>query len=486
MLNQQYEFQQNRQLQDLQMAVGGQRDERIYDDYNRWVQQTNFNRRESAGERQFEIDQLGEYKERLAAERNFQVSRQVDSDRDQAKQRLEALEERTRARGISQEERDFAKAELKHAQSIASGERDEELTRFYDDRYSKQQERDYELAEGNWAKQQALQERQYDIARYGDMYGRVDTMQGALEDAYAALGAAPELQQLTMGDFDQEYQDRASEYASDIDRAAQMVASQGEAGRMTRGMDAGTLTNDEKVELTRQLSDKYTNARRQAYDDAIQYISGKSDALSSNYGNIFKNRGSRLGEVSDVQGAGLDTLRTLRAPSSAVDAARFTTGADTGILDRRITSANDYRAPVTLESLMNSYTQGGLGSNLSGYQVTNKAATDRGITSIGSAIIAAVQGQLPGSDALYGNAGNLSNQRARLANSNADAARNEAYAAQADEGQAMGDLYNVLGPLAVDAAAGLYSMTGLGGGDTSGNNLASRSPATGGFNTRRS
>ena len=462
--NKQYEFKKNRELGELQLAIGQQRDERVYDEYDRWLQQTDFNRMEKAGERQFEIDQLNEYKRRLADERNFQVARQVESDRDQARQRLEALEERTRAQGISKEERDFAIEQFKHAQSIASGERDEELKRFYEDRFSKQQERDQQLAEGEWAKQQALREREYDIARYGDVYGRVDTMQRALEDAYSALGAAPELQQLTMGDFDKEYQGRASEYASDIDRAAQMVASQGEAGRMTRGMDASTLANDEKVELTRQLSDKYTESRRKAYDDAVKYISGKSQAMGANYDNIFKNRGLQLDEIAGVQGAGLDTLRALRAPSSAVDAARYTTGAGTGILDRDITSANNYRAPITLDSVLNSYTQAGLGSNLSGYQVSDTAATTEGMNSIGSAIINAIQGNLPASDAMYSNASTMSGERTKLWNQNAEATRGELYAAQAAEGEAQRDLYNVLGPLAIKGAGKLGSALGLGGG----------------------
>jgi hypothetical protein len=464
--NQQYEFKKNRELGELQLAIGQQRDERVYDEYDRWLQQTDFNRMEKAGERQFEIDQLNEYKRRLADERNFQVARQVESDRDQARQRLEALEERTRAQGISKEERDFAIEQFKHAQSIASGERDEELKRFYEDRFSKQQERDQQLAEGEWAKQQALREREYDIARYGDVYGRVDTMQRALEDAYSALGAAPELQQLTMGDFDKEYQGRASEYASDIDRAAQMVASQGEAGRMTRGMDASTLANDEKVELTRQLSDKYTESRRKAYDDAVKYISGKSQAMGTNYDNIFKNRGLRLDEIAGVQGAGLDTLRALRAPSSAVDAARYTTGAGTGILDRDITSANNYRAPITLDSVLNNYTQAGLGSNLGGYRVSNNTSTTEGMNSIGSAIINAIQGNLPASDAMYSNAGTMSNKRMDLWNANADKARGELYAANEAEGNAQRKLYDVLGPYAIAGATKLGSALGLGSSST--------------------
>ena len=469
MLNQQYEFKQNRQLQDLQLAIGGQRDQRLYDEYDRFIQQTGFNRADKAGERQFDIDQLNEYKSRLAAERNFQVARQIESDRDQARQRLEALEERTRARGISKEERDFAIAQFKNAQSIASGERDEELKRFYEDRFSKQQERDQQLAEGEWAKQQALREREYDIARYGDVYGRVDTMQRALEDAYSALGAAPELQQLTMGDFDKEYQGRASEYASDIDRAAQMVASQGEAGRITRGMDAGTLANDEKVELTRQLSDKYTESRRKAYDEAAGYLELKNRTLGANYDNIFKNRGLRLDEIAGVQGAGLDTLRALRAPSSAVDAARYTTGAGTGILDRDIASANNYRAPIPLSSMLTNYTQGALGSNLGGYRVSNTASTNAGMNSIGSAIINAIQANLPSSDSMYGNAGVMSSDRMGLANTNERNARLDLQGANAVEGGAMRDLYDVLGPLAIAGAGKLGSAIGLGGSGMSAN-----------------
>jgi hypothetical protein len=119
--------------------------------------------------------------------------------------------------------------------------------------------------------------------------------------------------------------------------------------------------------------------------------------------------------------------------------------------------------------MLTNYTQGALGSNLGGYRVSNKASTDAGMNSIGSAIINAIQANLPSSDSMYGNAGVMSSDRMGLADTNARNARLDLQGANAVEGGAMRDLYDVLGPLAIAGAGQLGSALGLGGSGMSAN-----------------
>ena len=74
----------------------------------------------------------------------------------------------------------------------------------------------------------------------------IDAQQNALQFA-AAMGMPPEVDCVDAGDFDAEYEARADEYLSDVDRAADRVAAV-ESTLVRRGMPDSTLARDTRRE----------------------------------------------------------------------------------------------------------------------------------------------------------------------------------------------------------------------------------------------
>lgn len=493
--------------------------------YQRILEQQLADRALKASERAWMMAELEQIKAGLASEREEQVDRRIAKDKeamrvylDNLKERMEAkdiaFKERDYAKGefegakkIAKQEREYAESEIKKLQSVLSGERDEDLKRLYLDRAKAQEQQEYQLKSADWAKQQFMQERGVDAANRADLLGRLDKRESSLEDLYASMGVAPELDRMTRDsldtDLEREYNRLYDQKERAIDRAATIAASEGNAERMDRGVGVGTYASDERGNLARKMSDKYLEAQSLAYDDALKYITGQQDLLSQNVSNIYDSRNQRLDEVGSVYNQSIADALRLPALGSATGAARYMMGVGDGIYDRDLSSASvphelrisagDYTTPISMGS---AYTTSNLGELLSGLELTKSGVNSDAWRHISSAILGeandwASQSGSIGNSA-YADAARMGENAATAANNASTAALKNSAAAAALYGQGVSKMSGDISKLANTLEKGygsdvkqLWDNLWESDFDTSSNNLASRNTVTGGFNSRR-
>ena len=434
MAQQQYMFDKQMELQELQvgMARDAQRRQVEENAYQRQIEQ--MNRLIASQEREYQREQSEEYKEQLMAERRAVIERQIQEDREAARQRQFQLEQLLQNQDLRAEEREFAIEQLNEAKAVASGERDEDMRRFLEEREMAKIERDFVLDEYNKLQDQALLEREQDLAIRNQVLAQVGQMQDAVQGASQQLGYVPEIPQLTEEDIAREIRRREADYISDVDRAADRVASVGEAELIRRGIDESTTGTARRGEIASRLAEEYQNARQRAYDDAMNYITGKSCAMASNVGDIIKRRSSILGETADVAGAGLNVLQRLPSVASAQNAYGMATRAPSAIYNRNVSSANDFRAPVSIGSAV--YDRSNVGPALAQFRVPPSAASNAGMN-VGSQIFNPYSVSIPNPSTYMTNAGSIGNQLLTSATSSANTAYNRAYDASSGFGSDM-------------------------------------------------
>ena len=325
------------------------------------LQQLLQNQNLKADERRFALEQLRIAQDIAAGERDFTMGiyqdeadrlaeRQALMDDEAREMQLYRLREAARNRDLVASEREFAKMLLGQAQDVAGAERDEQMARFLEDRETRADERQFVVDQYEDYLRQAQAERDEEMAIRGQILAGADDLQSRLEATAAQLGYVPEIEQITPEMIDAEVARRTGEYMSDVDRAAEAVASVNEADLIRAGLDVSTGGTQRRGEIAQRLAQEYQNARTRAYDDAMGYISGRSDAMARNVGNIMDRRTAMLGEAANIGGAELGILQNLRSLPSATGAYQMASAIGSGILDRNITSANNYRAPIAVNS----------------------------------------------------------------------------------------------------------------------------------------
>ena len=434
MAQQQYQFDKQMEMQGLQvgMAIDAQRRQAEENVYQRQIEQ--MNRLIAGQERNYQKQQASSQRDQLMAERREQIERQIQEDREAAKQRQFQLEQLLQNQDLRAEERDFAIQQLEEAKATASGERDEDLRRFLEERAMAQIERDFVVGEYEDYKRQAEAERQEELAVREQILNQIYGLQDSLTGAQAELGYIPEIQQITEADIAREIERRSGEYTADVDRAATAVASVNEADLIRNGMDLSTTGNRRRADITRQLASEYQDARQRAYDDAMSYIAGKSDTMASNVGNIIDRRAANLGETANVAGAGLAQLQNLRNLPSATDAYRMASALPSAIYNRSVSSANDFRAPVNINSAV--YDGISIGPGLASYRVPTSAAMNLS-SGVSSAIFNPYSVGIPNPQSYMQNAGQIGNQLLSSSTTSANNAYNNAYKASAGFGSDM-------------------------------------------------
>lgn len=393
---------------------------------------------------EFGVNELRQYQLDLISERQYDINRQIKLDQDAAKQRMDQLTERLRNQDLAGEERERALAELEDAQAIARGERTQDLRQFYETQVALQAEQRYMRDQYEGALARASDERAYDMRFRDDLVGRIDGMRSSLRQVQDSFGEAPELYELTPYDIEAEIGRRTSEYQEDVDRAAERVASVNEADLIASGMDESTTGTARRGEIAGRLADEYQNARQRAYDEALSFVTGKTGALNQNANERFARRGDLLGETANIEGAGIDQLISLPGLSSTVDATRFASAIPSAAYDRDIVSANNYRAPLAVNSaIYDRMTPGsGMGTTIN----TRSRAVGNGMN-MGRQIISPYGSANPASSTapFMSGAGSAINSGAGLAASNFNGAVSRAGDAWSGFGSNFRDLTDELG-----------------------------------------
>lgn len=301
-------------------------------------------------ERAFAMDEMRRVQEALVEERQFEIDRQLRADREAARVQAFRLDQLLRNQQLSEEERSFAIRELERVQQIAAGEREEDMRRLYEDRVRAEAQREFMLGVFREGRDMALEERAMDLDMRDRITGQIGNLQSSLDAAFSALGAAPTIGRLTEDDIRAEIARRSDQAISDVDRAADRVASINEADLVRSGMDRSTLATERRGDIAERLAQEYQAARSRAYDEALRYIMGREQALTGNVDAIMGNRGAQLAEVAGVRGAGLQELLNLPQVRSALPGLGMAQMVGDGVFNRDLVSANDFRAPVDILS----------------------------------------------------------------------------------------------------------------------------------------
>lgn len=342
--------QQQQQFNNYLIGLG----QDFYRDQNRRYDQGlsyfDTDRASRANESQFSRSLLNQDRFQKQSEYSNILDRQVQLDRDAARNRAFQLEQYLRAQNISSAERAQAMAELKNAQAIAAGERDDELKRFYEDRQTRSTERQFQIDELRRAQAIAEQNRQMAV----DQRSKYDAATGELRDttrqALLNLGDIREIPELKSSDIMAEEGRRRALYERAIDRAANMASSQNEAALIRGGVDASSTGAHRRAEVAEKIAPLYEQAYQRAADDALKYMSGVQSTLFANYDKNLQRRASVLNEARLPISSYLETV--MRAPQIAGELGIGPSFANVGssIYDKRLTSANDYRAPLQVGS----------------------------------------------------------------------------------------------------------------------------------------
>lgn len=373
-----------------------------YGEENDYIRQMEaLNRQIAQQERQFQIDQMMEYRGQLGEERQFEIDRQVEMDKEAARMQQFQLEQLLRNQTISAKERKFAEQQLAEQKAIAAGERESDMRRFYEERAMAQAEREFVTKQFYTAEQDMRTAQSRDLALRDRLTGQVDSMQQALRRAEMEMGAMPTVPTMSKADLDGEIARREALATADVDRAATRVASINEANLIRTGIDGATTGNAKRADITREIADQYQTARGRAYDEALAYITGQQDVAMRGYQGQMDQRNARLAEIMGIEGAGFEQLRGLPDVQSLAGLTQMAQMIPSGVYSRGIASAN-FQNSVNQSAI---YDQA-IGSRLSNYNV-GRSAADGSWTGVGSAAMKPYDINLMDPSAFFGAATNI-------------------------------------------------------------------------------
>ena len=429
---QMYQMQQQQQFQNANflLAQDARKERR---EQNQYLQQIEaLNRRLAGQERDFQMSELDNFKRALLKERQEDIERQILQDKEAARLSTFRLEQLLKGQDISEQERNFAIQQLELARATAAGERDEELRRFLQDRATAQIERDFLVNMALDAQDQARLERAEGMAIRDQILNQILGLQGAVNQTASQLGYVPIPAAVSEGDIQKEIDKRVEQNIADVDRAAEAVASVGEAGLIRQGMDESTKGTSVRGDIAARLANEYSKARDSAYDDALKYISGREQVFGTNVGNIMDARSKLLAETAGIAGTGLQQLANLPSAPSALSGYNYARMIPTGILNRNISSANDFRSPVAIGSAI--YNNPSLmTSGLANYTRPTSLATNQGFN-VKSGIFNPAAITLDSANYM-GNVGSIGNQLMSSIGQYAQNMQNRAQTAGANFGE---------------------------------------------------
>ena len=430
-----------KELADRQMAFQQTSFDYLVEENARRAEIERLNRIIQAEQRQYLIDEAERDRIFLEEDRQAQIERQIAEDKEAARIQAFQLQNILRNQQLAQEERDFVQQQLERAQAIAEGERDQDLRFFLQNQAKAEIERDFLISQFEGARDQYNRERALDLAQRNEIAGSIYDLQGALRQAQGELGPMAELPSLTPEMIDEEIGRRSAQYQQDVDRAAQAVASVGEADLIRRGMDTGTAATQKRGDIAARLADQYQDARDRAYDDALKYISGRTDSLATNVNARNAQRGQILGELRDVYSAGLPEMLRLPQVRSGTGAYNLLGNIKSGIYDRNLVSGvgpTNMRLPTAQTSDYRN-----LGSGMARYGTRLSPSIFRNLAGIESAVMSPYQMNDLSAPASYGNiAGGVFGDMLEGSGNRFNAYNAAGVAAAGQAGRAMSDLLN--------------------------------------------
>lgn len=436
--DQQARRQQQMQLWNMMMGQDQMRAMQEENNYRRMLEQQN--RSMMNQERQWQIGEYQKGTETLKGEREYMLARQIMADKEAAKQQQFVIEEYLKNKSLAADERKQALKALEEAKAVAKGERDEDMRRFYEERDQRISEREYAMRQYQSMQDRMVGERQYDIANRNKIEGRIDNLYQTLQRAQEGLGDMPTVRQFTEQDIAAEEARRRELGIKLVDRAADRVASINEANLIRSGIDSGDVARDKRGQITSQISDLYAQAALAARDDALKYIGGVQNTLYTGYDKELARRQAMLGEISGVEGTGIDALTRLKDPRSAVTNDFF--NLPSAVYNRDIRSANNYSAPMTIGSSIINMPEIPYGM---ANTMNLPSAVPTGYANIQSAVMAPYTKEFLNPQNFFSAGAEIGNSLFNMYNTNAQTAAERAAAASMASGSALQNLFSSFG-----------------------------------------
>lgn len=334
------------------------------------------------GERDEERREYLERKATAQAEQQFRMETFQDAQRNAQAERAFEIEQLLRNQQISASERREALDMLAEAKALAGFESERDYQNFLAAQETRRAERDYGLGIFEDAQGVAERERQDIIAQRGNIMQAIDDLRSGLRSTQVGLQDIPDVPIVTEGDIRSEIDRRTEANISDVDRAAERVASVNEADLIRTGMDVSDLATQRRGDIAARLSDEYNNARNRAYDEALQYITGRQGIFASDINQIANNRSAMLNEEASIGQAGIQNMIALPTAPSANAALNFYSAVPSAAYDRSIASAGNFSSPLNVGSAIYNNNIGSANAAM-GYMPTGTANIGFNIGSAG-------------------------------------------------------------------------------------------------------
>jgi len=279
-----------------------------------------------------------------AAFAEYRISEQ---DRLEAAERMRQLQQDLEGRAMAKEERERALQELEYVKQIAQGERAYDERRFREDRAT--QRREYEQRAGAYRdmQRQLAEERAYEVGRSEEILTGARRMGRELDRAMGSMGEMQPMKEYGEEDVLGLEAQYARDYMKDAERAADRMASQTQGSLIRAGMDASTTGEGARREtLQDYILPTMAKARQAARAEAMQRINSLQGMEQMKARQEMAQREQTLAEVVSAMNPHLQALAAAPMPESAATPAWGQLG--TGILNRDLSSANRFQAPINV------------------------------------------------------------------------------------------------------------------------------------------
>ena len=283
-------------------------------------------------------------------EQDYEKYRVNKADSLAAEERARELEQFARDESTTAKERQLALDELEYVRQIAVGERDYDVKRFEEDQMRSELEyqkrvNDYEVQMG-----MADKERQFEIDRQSKILGQANTLSREIDDTIYSFGDLERVKRYGEDDVNEFTNEFYTGYLEDADRAADRLSSVNEADLIRRGVDNSTTGDSSRRRLLQeQLTPLYNNARNQARQDGMGYVSNLQNNEISAFNADVSSRAAAIEEKIRGKEGLLQVMRDMRNPVTAQTNgwASLGTGNNGGSVR---SSAGDFRAPLNINS----------------------------------------------------------------------------------------------------------------------------------------
>lgn len=260
---------------------------------------------------------------------DYQTGAQTTRDTIAAENRRYDLERIARNENATASDRQWAIEQLKRAQGVAASERAQEgqdIATFQDQRLGEYRDRYARLLADRSAK---ASERAYEQNKQDLVLAQASKMRDAVQRVLKEQGTLTAPKYEGPEEMAKLATERGKTYTDILDRLSDKQMSGLEASLISRGMDTGGNSGEQRAELLARLAPEYQKALLTAEQEAGGIVDSRNKTLTDRFNALRQARETSLNEAQLGEGAGMDLISRLGELNS-------------GILDREVGSGAEY------------------------------------------------------------------------------------------------------------------------------------------------